>query len=106
MARFPAPKTLKSLHVGAASKYALELFVVGAVYFALAKLDLALAVIHPSAIPIAPAPGFALAAVLLRGARIWPAFFAAALAAHAPSAIRDTTLDSISAFSIAVGATL
>jgi PAS domain S-box-containing protein len=106
MARFPAPKTPKSLHVRAATKYALELFGVGVIYFALAKLDLALAVIHPSAIPIAPAPGFALAAVLLRGTRIWPAIFVAALAAHAPSAIRDATLDSALTFSIAVGATL
>src|SRR6516225_904671 len=105
MARFPAPKTLKSLHVGAASKYALELFVVGAVYFALAKLDLALAVIHPSAIPIAPAPGFALAAVLLRGARIWPAFFAASLAAQAPAEIAEVTINnSTLILSIAVAA--
>ena len=92
MARFPTPKILRSLHVHALTKYVLELFVIGGIYLALAKLDLALAAIHPSAIPIAPAPGFALGAILLRGLRVWPAIFVAAMAAHAPSAIADATL--------------
>jgi PAS domain S-box-containing protein len=107
MAHFPAPKMLKSLQVRAVTKYAFELLVVGAIYFALAKLDLALSVIHPSTLPIAPAPGFALATILLRGVRIWPAIFAAALAAKAPIAIADATLaDSVVILSIAAAATL
>lgn len=92
MARFPTPKILRSLHVHTLTKYVLELFVIGGIYLALAKLDLALAAIHPSAIPIAPAPGFALGAILLRGLRVWPAIFVAAVAAHAPSPIADATL--------------
>src|SRR6516165_5415392 len=88
MARFPIPL----LRVHALTKYVLELFVIGGIYFALAKLDLALAAIHPSAISIAPAPGFALGAILLRGLRVWPAILVAAMAAHAPSAIADATL--------------
>jgi PAS domain S-box-containing protein len=59
--------------------YALELVIVGAVYFALAKLDAMLAANHPGVASV-PA-GVALAAVLLRGLRIWPAIFVAALAA-------------------------
>jgi PAS domain S-box-containing protein len=107
MARFPAPKIFKSLHVRGLAKYALELLVIGALYFALAKLDLALAGIHPSAIPIAPAPGLALAAVVLRGLRIWPAIFTAALFAHAPAGMADASFtDSILTLSIAAGDTL
>ena len=47
--------------------YALELAVIGAIYFALAKIGLMLASINPSASPIWPSTGFALAALILRG---------------------------------------
>ena len=59
---------------------------VGAVYFGLAKAGLVLASIHPSASPIWPPTGFALAALLLWGYRLWPAIFAAAFAANALTA--------------------
>ena len=55
-------------------------------YFVLAKLGLRLASINPSATPIWPPTGIALAAVLLWGQRMWPAIFAAALAANATTA--------------------
>jgi hypothetical protein len=55
--------------------YALELFGIGLAYFILAKIGLALASIHPSASPIWPPTGLALAAVMFRGYRIWPAIF-------------------------------
>ena len=107
MARFPTLKILKWPHIRALAEYTLELLVVGAVYFALAKLDVALAAIHPGAIPIAPAPGFALGAILLRGLRIWPAILVAASVAHAPTPIADATLaDCVLTFSIAAAATL
>ena len=107
MARFPTPKILKLSHIRALARYSFEVFVVGAIYFALAKLDLALTAIHPGAVPVSPAPGFALAAILLRGLRIWPAIFAAALAPHAPTTIADaTSADSILALSMAAAATL
>jgi PAS domain S-box-containing protein len=78
--------------------------VIGGIYFALAKLDLALAAIHPSAIPIAPAPGFALGAILLRELRVWPAILLAAMAAHAPSTMADATpMDWTLALLIATG---
>src|SRR5215831_2106918 len=107
MAHSPTPEALKLTRIRALTKYVLELLVVAAIYFALAKLDRTLAAIHPSAIPIAPAPGFALAAILLRGLRIWPAIFVAALGANAPTAIADAAVtDFLSALSISAAATL
>jgi integral membrane sensor domain MASE1 len=63
--------------------YAIELVVIGAIYFALAEVGLRLASVNPHATPIWPSTGFALAAVLLRGYRIWPAFLIAAFAVNA-----------------------
>lgn len=60
------------------SNYLIELGFIAAVYFAVAKLSLTLASVHPSATPIWPPTGLALAAVLLRGYRVWPAIFAGA----------------------------
>jgi PAS domain S-box-containing protein len=62
---------------------------------------------HPGAMPVAPALGFALAAMLLRGLRVWPAIFVAALAARLPTALRDmTSADAILPAAIAAGETL
>ena len=66
--------------------YAGGLVAIGAIYFALAKAGLALASIHPSATPIWPPTGVALAAVLLWGYRTWPAIFTAAVIANATTA--------------------
>jgi PAS domain S-box-containing protein len=60
--------------------------VVAGAYFLLAKLGLRLASVNPSASPIWPPTGIALAAVLLAGWRIWPAIFVAAFAANATTA--------------------
>jgi PAS domain S-box-containing protein len=60
-------------------RYLIELAAVALVYFAVAKLSLTLASIHPSATPIWPPTGLALSAVLLLGYRIWPAIFVGAL---------------------------
>jgi signal transduction histidine kinase/CheY-like chemotaxis protein len=62
------------------------LVAIGVIYFALAKGGLALASINPSATPIWPPTGFALAAVLLWGYRTWPAIFVAAVIANATTA--------------------
>jgi PAS domain S-box-containing protein len=71
---------LRSLH--ASVLYALELCVIGAIYFGFAKIGLTFASINPSVSPIWLATGLALAAILLRGARIWPAILVAAFAAN------------------------
>jgi len=81
--------------------YLVEFSGIAITYLAVAKLSLALASIHPSATPIWPPTGFALAAVLLLGYRIWPAIFLAALIANA------TTAGSIyTSLAIATGNTL
>src|ERR1041385_5741558 len=86
---------------GSISRYFAQLLGVAAVYFALAKFGLQLASINPSASPIWPPTGVAIAAVLLGGVRIWPAILVGAFAANATTA---GTLET-SAF-IAVGNTL
>lgn len=80
--RFLIPEASSCRSIG----YAGDLVAIGAIYFALAKGGLALASIHPSATPIWPPTGVALAAVLLRGYRIWPAIFTAAMVANATTA--------------------
>ena len=55
-------------------------------YFVLAKLGLRLASINPSASPIWPSTGVALAAALLLGLRIWPAIYIGAFAANITTA--------------------
>jgi PAS domain S-box-containing protein len=65
---------------------AAELAAIAILYFVLAKASLALASIHPSATPIWPPTGFALAVVLLFGYRVWPAIFVAALVTNATTA--------------------
>ena len=67
-------------------RYIGGLFIVGLAYFVLAKLGLQLASINPSASPIWPPSGLALAAILLGGPRFWPAIFIAAFAANATTA--------------------
>ena len=61
----------------AAIKYASALVGVAAAYYVLAKLGLRLASINPSASPIWPPTGIALAAVLLGGYRIGRRFLPA-----------------------------
>lgn len=68
------------------ARFLVELAVIGFTYFALAKLGLKLALVNPSASPVWPPTGFALAVVLLRGSRVWPALFIAALLANATAA--------------------
>jgi PAS domain S-box-containing protein len=70
--------------------YAVELIVVGALCFGLAKLSAILAPLHPGL--ISPVAGLALAAVLLRGLRVWPAIFVAALMAGLLADLVDATL--------------
>jgi PAS domain S-box-containing protein len=67
---------------GALARYAGTLLAVALAYFVLAKLGLMLASINPSASPIWPPSGVALAAVLLGGPRLWPAIFIGAFAAN------------------------
>ena len=74
----------KRLHLGGAEFR--RTLAVGIAYFLLAKLGLQLASLNPSATPVWPPTGFALAMVLLFGQRVWPAVFAGALIANAITA--------------------
>jgi signal transduction histidine kinase len=91
--RSPAPE----INFRRSVSYAGGLVAIGVIYFALAKGGLALASIHPSATPIWPPTGVALAAVLLWGYRTWPAIFAAAVIANATTAGSVTTAIAIGA---------
>ena len=73
---------MKGFAAGDVLKLAAALVAAGLCYFALARLGLMLALINPSATPIWPATGFAVAVVLLWGYRMIPAIFAGAFAAN------------------------
>jgi PAS domain S-box-containing protein len=87
--RFSSSKFATALQLRRVAKYVAELIIVGAGYFVLAKAALTLASIYTSAVPIWLPAGFALAAVLVCGLRVWPAIFAAAFAAGPPAGIPD-----------------
>src|ERR1700738_1496158 len=80
--------------------YIAGLIGIGGTYFVLAKIALALALIHPSASTIWPPTGFALAAIVLWGYRTWPAIFLAAMIVNATTGSIGT------AMSIATGNSL
>ena len=80
--KFPAFRSVPD-----AARYVLELVIVAASYVGLAEAGLMLPSINPTATPLWPPSGFALALLLLRGYRIWPAillgsFFSNAIAAR------------------------
>jgi two-component sensor histidine kinase len=74
--------SLRPLHEPLPTNQAIRLLALALAYFALAKLGLALASLHPSASPIWPPSGLALAAFLLWGNRVWPAVGAGAFLAN------------------------
>ena len=82
-------------------EYAIKLGVVAFIYYGLARFGLGLASINPSATPIWPATGFALAALLMRGYRLWPAIFAAAFLVN-----QETAGTASTSLAIAAGNTL
>lgn len=67
--------------------YAATLVALTGVYFAAGKLGLSLAYVHPSASPVWPPSGIALAAVLLLGLRVWPGIFAGAFLVNVTTAV-------------------
>src|SRR5258708_29505596 len=69
-----------------AATYLIELSIVAASYIGLAEFALWLPAINPAATPLWPPTGFALALVLLRGYRIWPAILVGSLSPYFLSA--------------------
>ena len=84
-----------------APRAALQFAVVAVAYFIVAKLGLYLAIVHPSASPIWPATGIAIAAMLLWGYRVALAVFVAAFFVN-----QLTAGSALTSLSIATGNTL
>ena len=80
--QFAQTDDVKRPAIGDVLKLGAALAAAGLCYFVLARLGLTLAQINPSATPIWPATGFAVAVILLWGYRLIPAIFAGAFAAN------------------------
>src|SRR4051812_24961024 len=65
-----------------AATYLVELSIIATSYVGLAESALLIPAINPSATPLWPPTGFALALVLLRGYRIWPAILVGSLSPY------------------------
>jgi len=88
-----------------AALYVLEFAIIVASYFGLATSTLLLPAINPTATPLWPPTGVALALVLLRGYRVWPAILVAAFSAHAVSFGAITVRSLLQSGSIGIGTT-
>jgi PAS domain S-box-containing protein len=90
-----------ALHTGlGAATYALELAIIAVSYFGLAAAVLLLPALNPAATPLWPPTGVALAIVLLRGYRSWPAILAGSFFAHAFSSGAITSFNAPTAGSL------
>jgi PAS domain S-box-containing protein len=92
-----------------ATRYALDLAIIVASYIGLSEAALLLPAINPTATPLWPPTGVALALVLLRGYRVWPGILVGAISAPAVSSIRFDAMTLGSLFepaSIGIGITL
>ncbi len=78
-ARFGKAKISAFGSARSAAIYLVELSIVAASYIGLAETALLLPAINPAATPLWPPTGYALALVLLRGYRIWPAILVGSL---------------------------
>src|SRR5262249_32253734 len=86
------------------AKYAFELAIIGAGYFALAQVGLTLAAIYSGAVPLWLPAGLALAVVLLPGLRIWPAGFARAVCRGMPTHVSRARVSGAVLLSLGVAA--
>jgi len=89
-----------------AATIALELIIIAVIYFGLAEAALLLPVLNPAGTPLWPATGVALAIILLRGYRVWPAIFAGCFAARAAYSGAVDIRPFVEAGAIALGTTL
>jgi PAS domain S-box-containing protein len=91
----------------ASGRLAAELALAGGAFFLLAKAGQFLTE-YAGAIPLSPAAGVGLAAVLLCGLRVWPAISAAAFAAVFSSDVDKSTLEAslVSSSGVALGYTV
>lgn len=83
------------------AKYGAVVAILAAMYFVAARYGLRLAYIHPSATPVWPPTGIALAALLVLGYRVWPGILIGAFLANIMTAGTAAT-----SLGIAIGNTL
>src|SRR5207247_7099830 len=83
------------------TKYWAVVAILAAMYFVAARYGLRLAYVHPSATPIWPPTGIALAAMLVLGYRVWPGILIGAFLANVMTAGTAAT-----SLGIAIGNTL
>ena len=81
-ARFSKAKVSAFGSARSAAAYLVELSIVVAAYIGLAEAALMLPAINPAATPLWPPTGLALALMLLRGYRIWPAILVGCLSPY------------------------
>jgi PAS domain S-box-containing protein len=96
-AKVPAPRRILSTTI-----YAVELVIIALIYIVLASTAPLLPALNAIASPLWPPSGVALATILLRGNRVWPALFVASFYASAIS----TGFLAIQPLAIAGGTTL
>jgi PAS domain S-box-containing protein len=89
---FPLARPLIGPSSYGPAKYGLDLLIIGAACFALNKISLILTSTDLNALPISATAGVALAAMLLRGLRVWPAIFLGLLFANAWTGSADASL--------------
>lgn len=89
MMRFIAPvlrKVMKGPNPARALRYSAIIVALTVAYFLAGKLGLMMAFVNPSASPVWPPTGIALAALLLLGYRFWPAIFLGAFLVNVTTA--------------------
>src|SRR6266568_3805383 len=80
--RFGKAKIFAFGSARSAATYLVEFLIVAAIYIGLAESARLLPAINPAATPLWPPTGFALALVLLRGYRIWPAILVGSISPY------------------------
>jgi PAS domain S-box-containing protein len=105
-ARFDLAKIFAFGSARSAAAYFFELLIVAAIYIGFAESARLLPAIGPAATPLWPPTGFALALVLLRGYRIWPAILAGSVSHHmASQSVLESGSVAIGTLLAAVGGT-
>jgi PAS domain S-box-containing protein len=94
-ARFGKAKISTFGSARSAASYLVELSIVAASYIGLAESALLLPAINPATTPLWPPTGFALALVLLRGYRIWPAILVGSLSPYLMAGLSLLELGSV-----------
>src|ERR1043166_1789931 len=87
MESFPRPMTNPRSTASTALRWSARALALAAAYFVVAKIGLRYATIGPSISPVWPPTGLAVAALMLLGARYWPAILLGAFLANATTSI-------------------